>query len=87
MYKIFNLIAGTIGVVFVILFLLGITLTLDKSRYISFLDILPVWIIMIAVIFMLCLDFYNSKGISNFFINWNFRHFSGFHRYYNFIKL
>ena len=46
--------------VFVILFLLGITLTLDKSRYISFLDILPVWIIMIAVIFMLCLDFYNS---------------------------
>lgn len=60
MYKIFNLIAGTIGVVFVILFLLGITLTLDKSRYISFLDILPVWIIMIAVIFMLCLDFYNS---------------------------
>ena len=60
MYKIFNLIAATIGVVFVILFLLGITLTLDKSRYISFLDILPVWIIMIAVIFMLCLDFYNS---------------------------
>jgi len=60
MYKIFNLIAGTIGVVFVILFLLGITLTLDKSRYISFLDILPVWIIMLAVIFMLCLDFYNS---------------------------
>ncbi len=60
MYKIFNLIAGTIGVVFVILFLIGITLTLDKSRYISFLDILPVWIIMLAVIFMLCLDFYNS---------------------------
>ena len=60
MYKILNLIAGTIGVVFVILFLIGITLTLDKSRYISFLDILPVWIIMLAVIFMLCLDFYNS---------------------------
>ena len=60
MYKIFNLIAGTIGVVFVILFLIGIPLTLDKSRYISFLDILPVWIIMLAVIFMLCLDFYNS---------------------------
>jgi len=60
MYRIFNLIAGTIGVVFVILFLIGITLTLDKSRYISFLDILPVWIIMLAVIFMLCLDFYNS---------------------------
>ena len=60
MYKIFNLIAGTIGVVFVILFLIGITLTLDKSRYISFLDILPVWIIMLAVIFMLCLNFYNS---------------------------
>ncbi len=60
MYKIFNLITGIIGILFVILFLLGITLTLDKSRYISFLDILPVWIIMLAVIFMLCLDFYNS---------------------------
>ena len=60
MYKIFNIITGLVGIIFVILFLLGITLTLDKSRYISFLDILPVWIIMIAVIFMLCLDFFNS---------------------------
>ncbi len=30
---------------------------------------------------------YNSKGISNFFINWNFHNFSGFYRYYNFVKL
>ena len=41
MYKIFNIITGLVGIIFVILFLLGITLTLDKSRYISFLDILP----------------------------------------------
>tara|TARA_Y100000816_G_C25907453_1_gene473330 strand:+ start:195 stop:401 length:207 start_codon:yes stop_codon:yes gene_type:complete len=65
MYKIFNIITGLVGIIFVILFLLGITLTLDKSRYISFLDILPVWIIMIAVIFMLCLDFFNSTKDKN----------------------
>ena len=65
MYKIFNIITGLIGIIFIILFLLGITLTLDKSRYISFLDILPVWIIMIAVIFMLCLDFFNSTKDKN----------------------
>ena len=63
MYKIFNIITGLVGIIFVILFLLGITLTLDKSRYISFLDILPVWIIMIAVIFMLCLDFLIQQKI------------------------
>ena len=65
MYKIFNIITGLIGIIFIILFLLGITLTLDKSRYISFLDILPVWIIMLAVIFMLCLDFFNSTKDKN----------------------
>tara|TARA_Y100001935_G_C16984618_1_gene350481 strand:+ start:43 stop:249 length:207 start_codon:yes stop_codon:yes gene_type:complete len=65
MYKIFNIITGLVGIIFVILFLLGITLTLDKSRYISFFDILPVWIIMIAVIFMLCLDFFNSTKDKN----------------------
>tara|TARA_Y100000996_G_C22118682_1_gene477120 strand:+ start:174 stop:380 length:207 start_codon:yes stop_codon:yes gene_type:complete len=65
MYKIFNIITGLVGIIFVILFLLGITLTLDKSRYISFLDILPVWIIMIAVISMLCLDFFNSTKNKN----------------------
>ena len=65
MYKLLNVITGLIGIIFIILFLLGITLTLDKSRYISFLDILPVWIIMLAVIFMLCLDFFNSTKDKN----------------------
>tara|TARA_A100001011_G_scaffold333091_1_gene360641 strand:+ start:2472 stop:2663 length:192 start_codon:yes stop_codon:yes gene_type:complete len=60
MYKLLNKITGLLALIFVISFLVGITLTLDKSRYISFLDVLPVWIIMIAVIFMLLLDFYNS---------------------------
>ena len=60
MYKFLNKITGLLALIFVISFLVGITLTLDKSRYISFLDVLPVWIIMIAVIFMLLLDFYNS---------------------------
>ena len=60
MYKLLNKITGLLALIFVISFLVGITLTLDKSRYISFLDTLPVWIIMIAVIFMLILDFYNS---------------------------
>ncbi len=65
MYKLLNVITGLIGIIFVILFLIGITLTLDKSRYISFFDILPVWIIMIAVICMLCLDFFNSTKNTN----------------------
>ena len=60
MYKLLNKITGLLALMLVISFLVGITLTLDKSRYISFLDVLPVWIIMIAVIFMLLLDFYNS---------------------------
>ncbi len=60
MYKLLNKITGLLALIFVISFLVGITLTLDKSRYISFFDVLPVWIIMIAVIFMLLLDFYNS---------------------------
>lgn len=60
MYKLLNKITGLLALILVISFLVGITLTLDKSRYISFLDVLPVWIIMIAVIFMLLLDFYNS---------------------------
>tara|TARA_Y100001970_G_scaffold161419_1_gene197417 strand:- start:1017 stop:1238 length:222 start_codon:yes stop_codon:yes gene_type:complete len=60
MYKLLNKITGLLALIFVISFLVGITLTLDKSRYISFLDTLPVWIIMITVIFMLILDFYNS---------------------------
>jgi len=65
MYKLLNVITGLIGIIFVILFLIGITLTLDKSRYISFFDILPVWIIMIVVICMLCLDFFNSTKNTN----------------------
>ena len=60
MHKLLNKITGLLALVLVISFLLGITVTLDKSRYISFLDVLPVWIIMVAVILMICLDFYNS---------------------------
>ena len=60
MHKLLNKITGLLALLLVISFLLGITVTLDKSRYISFLDVLPVWIIMVAVILMICLDFYNS---------------------------
>lgn len=60
MFKFFNKITGIIGIIFAAVFLLGITVTLDKSPMINFIDILPVWIIMIVVIFMMIVDYYNS---------------------------
>ena len=54
-----NKVAGVIGTSIAIVFLLGVTITLNKSPMISMLDILPVYIIMAGSIFMMCVELYD----------------------------
>ena len=54
-----NKVAGVIGTSIAIVFLLGVTVTLNKSPMISMLDILPVYIIMAVSIFMMCVELYH----------------------------
>ena len=50
-----NKITAIIGTGLAILFLLGLTITLNKSNMIGFFDILPVYIIMaVSITMMLC---------------------------------
>ena len=51
-----NKIAAIVGTGLTVLFLLGVTITLNASNMITFLDILPVWIIMGAAIFMMMIE-------------------------------
>ncbi|MBL61203.1 MAG: hypothetical protein CMI85_03650 [Candidatus Pelagibacter sp.] len=51
-----NKIAAIIGTSLTIIFLLGVTITLNASNMITFFDILPVWIIMGAAIFMMMVE-------------------------------
>ena len=51
-----NKIAAIIGTSITIIFLLGVTITLNASNMITFFDILPVWIIMGAAIFMMMVE-------------------------------
>tara|TARA_B100001027_G_scaffold59487_1_gene40164 strand:- start:7080 stop:7307 length:228 start_codon:yes stop_codon:yes gene_type:complete len=51
-----NKIAAIIGTGLTIIFLLGVTITLNASNMITFFDILPVWIIMGAAIFMMMVE-------------------------------
>ena len=51
-----NKIAAIIGTGLTIIFLLGVTITLNASNMITFFDILPVWIIMVAEIFMMMVE-------------------------------
>jgi len=51
-----NKIAAILGTGLTIIFLLGVTITLNASNMITFLDILPVWIIMGAAIFMMMIE-------------------------------
>lgn len=51
-----NKIAAILGTGLTIIFLLGVTVTLNASNMITFFDILPVWIIMAAAIFMMMIE-------------------------------
>ena len=51
-----NKIAAILGTGLTIIFLLGVTITLNASNMITFFDILPVWIIMAAAIFMMMIE-------------------------------
>jgi FtsH-binding integral membrane protein len=51
-----NKIAAILGTGLTITFLLGVTVTLNASNMITFFDILPVWIIMGAAIFMMMIE-------------------------------
>jgi len=51
-----NKIAAILGTGLTIIFLLGVTITLNASNMITFFDILPVWIIMVAAIFMMMIE-------------------------------
>jgi len=51
-----NKIAAILGTGLTIIFLLGVTVTLNASNMITFFDILPVWIIMGAAIFMMMIE-------------------------------
>ena len=51
-----NKIAAILGTGLTIIFLLGVTITLNASNMITFFDILPVWIIMGAAIFMMMIE-------------------------------
>ena len=51
-----NKIAAILGTGLTIIFLLGVTITLNASNMITLFDILPVWIIMAAAIFMMMIE-------------------------------
>jgi hypothetical protein len=51
-----NKIAAIIGTTLTVIFLLGVTFTLNKSNMIGWFDILPVIIIMAAAIFMMMIE-------------------------------
>ena len=51
-----NKIAAILGTGLTIIFLLGVTITLNASNMITFFDILPVWIIMGVAIFMMMIE-------------------------------
>ena len=49
-----NKVAGVIGTSIAIVFLLGVTITLNKSPMISWVDIIPVYLIMGVSIYDVC---------------------------------
>ena len=59
-----NKIAAILGTGLTIIFLLGVTITLNASNMITFFDILPVWIIMGAAIFMMMIEVLEIFDIS-----------------------
>ena len=53
-----NKINSVIGTLAAIIFFVGITVTLNKSNMITFLDVLPVYIIMLATFCMMGVEVY-----------------------------
>ena len=56
-----NKLVTLIGLSFAIFFLLGIATTLTRSMMISFLDVLPVYILMILAISMMLYEAFFDK--------------------------
>ena len=51
-----NKINAVVGTLFAMLFFTGITITLNKSNMITFLDVLPVYIIMGGTFYMMSIE-------------------------------
>ena len=51
-----NKINAVVGTLFAMLFFAGITVTLNKSNMITFLDVLPVYIIMGGTFYMMSIE-------------------------------
>ena len=58
-----NKIAAIIGTGLTVIFLIGVTVTLNASNMITILDILPVYIIMGAAIFMMVIEVFEVFDI------------------------
>ena len=56
-----NKLVTLIGLSFAVFFLLGLATTLTKSMMIGFLDVLPVYILMILAISMMLYDAFFDK--------------------------
>ena len=57
-----NKITTIIGLSFAVFFLIGLATTLTKSMMIGFLDVLPVYILMAAAIFMMIYEAFFDKS-------------------------
>ena len=57
-----NKITTVIGLSFAVFFLVGLATTLTKSMMIGFLDVLPVYILMAAAIFMMIYEAFFDKS-------------------------
>ena len=56
-----NKITNIIGLSFAIFFLVGLATTLTRSMMIGFLDVLPVYILMVAAIIMMVYEAFFDK--------------------------
>ena len=57
-----NKITTVIGLSFAVFFLIGLATTLTKSMMIGFLDVLPVYILMVAAIVMMIYEAFFDKS-------------------------
>ena len=57
-----NKITTIIGLSFAIFFLVGLATTLTRSMMIGFLDVLPVYILMVAAIIMMIYEAFFDKS-------------------------
>ena len=57
-----NKITTVIGLSFAVFFLVGLATTLTKSMMIGFFDVLPVYILMAAAIFMMIYEAFFDKS-------------------------